>query len=65
MRLSDILVKRKLISVSDLEQITRQRILENRPLCQFLIESKLVERTDLDAALQEQYWRNRGFWIID
>jgi len=37
----------------------------NEPLGEVLIDEGLVTREQLQSALTEQYWRKKGFWVIN
>ena len=38
---------------------------QKRRLGELLLQKGLIVKTQLDAALKEQYWRKNGFWVID
>ena len=66
-RLGQILVRKGLLSAAQLEQILNvqhQYSLSQR-LGELLIEYGCISIPDLESALQEQFWRQNGFWIID
>jgi hypothetical protein len=64
MLLGEILLKNQLISSSQLEEIIRLQANESKKLGELLIERRLVGREQIEQALQEQYWRNHGYWVI-
>jgi hypothetical protein len=64
MLLGEILLKHQLISSSQLEEIIRLQTTESKRLGELLVERGLLSRQEIERALQEQYWRNHGYWII-
>jgi hypothetical protein len=64
MLLGEILLKHQLISSSQLEEIIRLQATESKKLGELLVEKELLSRQEIERALQEQYWRNHGYWII-
>lgn len=65
MQLGQILVKKKWISLNQLERTINLQSLEQRKLGELLIKQGYIVNEQLDLALQEQYWRKNGFWVID
>lgn len=64
-KLGEILLRKQLISLSELEQAL---LLQNscyQQLGEILLRQGLIQESDLTKALQEQYWRRNGYWIID
>ena len=64
-RLGELLVIKKLISIEDLEQCLALQSNDSKKLGKIIVEKKLIPQTQLERALEEQYWRNKGFWVID
>jgi hypothetical protein len=64
MLLGEILLKHQLISSSQLEEIIRLQATESKRLGELLVERGLLSKQEVERALQEQYWRNHGYWII-
>ena len=65
MRLGEILIKRQLISQTQLEQFLNQYPSPSRKLGEWLVESHLISSQERADALREQYWRRKGYWVID
>lgn len=65
MRLGEILIKRQLISQIQLEQFLSQYPYPAKKLGEMLVEHHLITSQDQRDALREQYWRNKGHWVID
>lgn len=64
-RLGELLVVKKLISTDELEKCLALQNDDGRRLGEIMVESNLVPQIELQRALEEQYWRNNGFWVID
>jgi hypothetical protein len=65
MKIGEILVRRGLISSTQLEQaITVQGVCHLR-LGELLVTEGWIQTTDVEQALLEQKWRQKGLWIID
>jgi hypothetical protein len=64
MSLHRILLRKKLVSQSQLEKLTKASHGEEWKLGEILLQKNLVSQKQLDEALKEQYWRNNGFWVI-
>jgi hypothetical protein len=64
MKLGQILVRKRIISPHTLEQVIVTQTHWSQPLGKILIEQGLIDQEQLSRALQEQYWRQRGYWII-
>ncbi|MCG5059474.1 MAG: hypothetical protein WAN66_11365 [Limnoraphis robusta] len=64
-KLGQILVRKKLISLSQLEQILTFQSSSSKKLGELLVTQRLIEEEDLQQAIKEQYWRDNGFWVID
>ncbi len=65
MKLGEILVKNHHIAPMDLEQAIARQGKSHRLLGEFLMHQGLIDDVQLKTALQEQYWRRQGFWVID
>ena len=65
MKLGEILLKKKLISSTQLEQALNLQCLYSEKLGELLVSKGWLQPEDLHQALREQYWRKEGFWIID
>jgi hypothetical protein len=65
MKLGQILVRQQAISPNTLEQVIAAQSQWSRPLGEILIGQGLIDEAQLNIALQEQYWRRNGFWVID
>ncbi|ERT05622.1 hypothetical protein M595_4402 [Lyngbya aestuarii BL J] len=65
MKLGEILLKKKLISSTQLEQALNLQCLYSEKLGELLINKGWLQSHDLDQALREQHWRQQGFWVID
>ncbi|WP_235440912.1 hypothetical protein [Limnoraphis robusta] len=65
MKLGEILIRKQLISLSELEQALTLQSSCSQKLGEILMGQGLIQRGDLEQALKEQYWRQNGFWVID
>lgn len=65
MKLGQILVRKQLISLSQLEQILTFQSSSPQKLGELLVTQRLIGEEDLRQAIKEQYWRDNGFWVID
>jgi hypothetical protein len=65
MKLGEILLKKKLISSTQLEQALNLQCLYSDKLGKLLIDKGWLQPHDLDQALREQHWREQGLWVID
>jgi hypothetical protein len=65
MKLGEILVSRRLLTVEQLEAVLEQQQIANKKLGELLLEFGLISPEALQRALQEQYWRRNGYWVID
>lgn len=65
MKLGEILLKRNLISIDQLEQALNLQTICALKLGELLINKGWLKPNELQLALQEQYWREHGFWVID
>ncbi|KGF72417.1 hypothetical protein DO97_08485 [Neosynechococcus sphagnicola sy1] len=64
-RLGELLIHRKLISTTQLEQALAQQHSCQKPLGELLVEMNFVSSEQLERVLAEQNFRKSGFWIID
>jgi len=65
MQLGTILVRKRLISPSQLNIALEIQSLTGIKLGKILVTKELIGAQDLEQALLEQYWRKNGFWVID
>ena len=65
MQLGKILIRKRLISPSQLQTALDIQSLTGIKLGEILVTKGLIESQDLKQALLEQYWRRNGFWVID
>jgi len=65
MLLGQILLYKKWISSEQLEETISEAKKSDRPLGEVLLERGLLAQEQLQKALQEQYWRRQGYWVID
>lgn len=64
MKLGEVLLKKKVLSEEQLQQLIAEQPTSRKKLGELLVERSLISDRDLDQALQEQYWRRHGFWVI-
>ncbi len=65
MQLGQILVSKKWISSDQLEETIHLQPKEQEKLGEILVQKGYIVNEQLNLALQEQYWRKNGFWVID
>ena len=65
MKLGQILIRKRLISPSQLEQTLTLQSEYSQKLGQLLVGQGLIREEDLQRAIREQTWRQNGFWVID
>lgn len=65
MKLGQILIRKKLISKAQLEYLLQIQERSAKRLGDLLLANGFVSDRDLNDALLEQHWRNKGFWVID
>ncbi len=65
MKLGQILIQKNWIRVSELEQIVEQQKNERKRLGELLLDADSITVAQLNNALQEQYWRKNGYWVIN
>lgn len=64
MKLGQILIRKQIISLQQLEKTVDKQPIEQKKIGELLIAEKLISSQDLELALKEQYWRRNGFWVI-
>jgi hypothetical protein len=64
MKVGEILLRKQVISETQLDQALFIQSCAKMPLGEILIRLGWINKTSLDYALEEQYWRNHGYWII-
>lgn len=64
MLLGEILIRKKLISRGQLNSILIQQQKTKKKLGELLLELGLISTEEREKALQEQYWRKNGYWVI-
>lgn len=64
-KLGEILVRKQLISESQLQQALMLQASCSQQLGQILIKQGWISEHCLGQALREQYWRRNGYWVID
>ena len=65
MKLGKVLVNRKLLTRDQIHIVLLEQINSGKKLGELLIEKNWIRLDELKWALQEQYWRNNGYWVID
>ena len=65
MKLGQDLVRQGAISVSELEKKLHTQTQQMQPLGRAFVSEGHITTAQLDTALQEQYWRNHGYWVIN
>lgn len=65
--LGEILKRRQLVSGCQLQLAIQAQVTSSchRKLGEILLEQRAISPFDLQAALREQSWRQKGFWVID
>lgn len=64
-RLGQLLVQKKMLKPSELEECLQVQQDCSQKLGEILVQKNLVSETILEKTLKEQYWRNTGFWVIN
>lgn len=64
MLLGEILVRQHLISSEQLNRILKKQKKTKKQLGKLLLDLKIISQNELETALQEQYWRKNGYWVI-
>ncbi|NEP89154.1 MAG: hypothetical protein F6K18_21275 [Okeania sp. SIO2C2] len=65
MKIGEILIRRQLISQVQLNQAIDIQTSLHMKLGELLMFQGLIQPQNLEEALNEQYWRENGYWIID
>ncbi|MEE3717630.1 hypothetical protein V2H45_12770 [Tumidithrix elongata RA019] len=65
MQLGEILVHKRLISSKQLERALAVKETTGKRLGEVLLDDRVIADSELQDSLKEQYWRQRGFWVID
>ena len=65
MLLGEILRRKNWIDGQQLESALIQQNQTRQKLGELLLQSELISSQQLRRALQEQYWRQKGFWVIE
>jgi hypothetical protein len=67
MQLGQILVKKKLISSSQLEKMVelQRNSKRSQKLGELFMSQGLITNRQLNDSLLEQQWRSQGLWVID
>ena len=64
-RLGAVLIQKKLIAGRQLHEALFKQSETQKRLGQLLVEAGYISEVQLELALQEQYWRQNGYWVID
>ena len=64
LKLGEVLTQHKLISQDELQTILEHQSQSSKRIGELLVERSLISHEDLNDALKEQYWRDRGYWVI-
>jgi hypothetical protein len=64
MKLGEILLRKQLIAESSLEILLKYPSSDRQPLGERLLAEGLISKQQLNEALQEQFWRRNGFWLL-
>ena len=65
MKLGEILVRKRLLSQSQLDCFIIIQSSTRQKLGELLVEHGVIDPPDLEQALKEQNWRSHGLWVID
>jgi hypothetical protein len=67
MQLGQILVKKKLVSSSQLEKMVelQNKTRRSQKLGELFMLQGLITKSQLNDSLLEQQWRSQGLWVID
>lgn len=67
MQLGQILVKKKLVSSSQLERMVelQNKTRRSQKLGELFMLQGLITKSQLNDSLLEQQWRSQGLWVID
>lgn len=64
MLLGEILIRKNWISWQQLDYVLIQQQKKPKKLGELLLESRSISAEKLERALQEQYCRRNGYWLI-
>ena len=65
MKLGTVLINRKTLTREQVQIVLSEQIHSGKKLGELLIEKNWIRLDELKWALQEQYWRNNSYWVID
>ena len=65
MKLGEILVRKRLLSQSQLDRIIIGQTSTNQKLGELLVDQGFIDHQTLEQAPSEQTWRSHDFWVID
>ena len=65
MQLGQIMVKNNWISPEQLRLALYLQRQSSKYLGEILVELEWISHHQLERCLTEQYWRNKGYWIIN
>ncbi|MDJ0707783.1 MAG: hypothetical protein QNJ46_31295 [Leptolyngbyaceae cyanobacterium MO_188.B28] len=65
MKLGEILVRKRLLSQSQLDCFIIIQSSTHQKLGELLVDHGVIDSPALEQALDEQNWRSRGLWVID
>ena len=65
MLLGEILIRKSLITDQQLNSVLTEQEQKQKKLGELLLDVGLISNEDLERSLQEQYWRNNGYWVIE
>jgi hypothetical protein len=67
MQLGQILVKKKLVSSSQLEKMVelQNKTRRSQKLGELFMLQGMITKSQLNDSLLEQQWRSQGLWVID
>ncbi|WP_040655670.1 hypothetical protein [Rubidibacter lacunae] len=65
MKLGQILLRRKVLTAEQLQDLIEQQSRTRLHLGALAIANGYISSTDLQHALCEQHWRDHGSWVID
>jgi hypothetical protein len=62
--LGELLVRKKVITRSQLRECLAIQRYTKQKLGEIILEKRLLSPQELNLILQEQNWRNLGYWVI-
>ena len=65
MKIGEILVRKGLLSQSQLDHIIIVQASTPQKLGELMVDYGLIDHQALEQALAEQNWRSNGYWVID